>query len=459
MAKELKDDDDISIPSTAISEQKDEYEIEGIVAERRVDGMMQYLVRWEGYPLERSTWEAIEAFTNPKVTLADWGETKQKIARGEIEAVDVDALQQQVFKLEDEKEDRRRRRRAKRKRLGLPVIPDPSPEHAEGEHTNYESGGEILDKPKGASSWEHHPVQPPPGQPKSPWHKENAVSRSPSSQLQKPKGQGAPKPHQSYSSISMTTGSRKDSGPARGSVSGPAPIRAHKRIQESQGKRFHRLSTQRKFEKRLKQDNVPDISQLNLRDPKNWVRSRDERLRSDSDSLFVDQGFLSKNSPTLGNTPPKAEFSPRFSPPPPRRPSAPPVRRISPPSYRWARPYPQRIPSPPGRRYVQHGTRFWDPGEVLVIMYFKGRKMAEVRFVHMDHYIGGRLLKLRAGLHIRIDFTDTCTVDEYTKLCQYVAITNVSTYGEMMFCIDLPRALMKELQAVGCDPFTTMLMM
>ena len=56
MSREANDDDSsLSVNSTVPSEQKEEYPLEGILAERVSSGVKEFLVKWEGYPEERCT--------------------------------------------------------------------------------------------------------------------------------------------------------------------------------------------------------------------------------------------------------------------------------------------------------------------------------------------------------------------------------------------------------------------
>ena len=114
------DDDSISLTSTAPSEPKEEYPIEGILAERVINGTARYLVKWEGYTDERCTWEPKSSFQDDQ-TFHDWQNKKMRISRGLDLAYDVSALETRVENWIEMTEKRKARRRAKRIRLGLPV--------------------------------------------------------------------------------------------------------------------------------------------------------------------------------------------------------------------------------------------------------------------------------------------------------------------------------------------------
>ena len=56
ISREASDDDtSLSVNSTVPSEQRNEYPLEGILAERVSNGVREFLVKWEGYPEERCT--------------------------------------------------------------------------------------------------------------------------------------------------------------------------------------------------------------------------------------------------------------------------------------------------------------------------------------------------------------------------------------------------------------------
>jgi hypothetical protein len=72
------DDDSVSVNSTVKSEEKEIYNVEKILAERGEGDNVEFLVRWEGYPDERSTWEPRENFLQ--------GDALQKVCRSKVVA-------------------------------------------------------------------------------------------------------------------------------------------------------------------------------------------------------------------------------------------------------------------------------------------------------------------------------------------------------------------------------------
>ncbi len=83
--------------STVPNEGKHKYVINecGILAERTVNGLTQYLVGWEGYGEERKSWEPKEVFDFPK-TIAEWEEKKARVAAGLETPLDIQAFQNRV---------------------------------------------------------------------------------------------------------------------------------------------------------------------------------------------------------------------------------------------------------------------------------------------------------------------------------------------------------------------------
>lgn len=78
-------DDSISITSTVFSEDDPDntYIVENILAERYFseEERTKYLVKWEGYPIERASWEPIEMFDD-KNTINEWKAMKQRQESG-----------------------------------------------------------------------------------------------------------------------------------------------------------------------------------------------------------------------------------------------------------------------------------------------------------------------------------------------------------------------------------------
>ncbi|KAL8966389.1 MAG: hypothetical protein Q9183_003393, partial [Haloplaca sp. 2 TL-2023] len=113
-------DDAISLTSTVSSVQKDEYELEAILAEKTENDTTLYLVKWEGYHELRSTWEVPEHFQNEQ-TLHDWSDQKMRISRGLAPRFDLLKWERDKEHLWARTTKRRQRRRDQKIALGLPV--------------------------------------------------------------------------------------------------------------------------------------------------------------------------------------------------------------------------------------------------------------------------------------------------------------------------------------------------
>ncbi|KAL8632780.1 hypothetical protein Q9189_001485 [Teloschistes chrysophthalmus] len=119
-SSDSSDDDSVSLTSTVMSEPLGVYELDAIVAEKRWDGVLMYLVKWKDYPYSRCTWEVKEQFGD-KRTLIDWDERKMRITRGLAEAFDLDTWEREMEQVRADTDKRKALRRRKRIELGIPV--------------------------------------------------------------------------------------------------------------------------------------------------------------------------------------------------------------------------------------------------------------------------------------------------------------------------------------------------
>jgi chromo domain-containing protein 1 len=120
------DDDAISLTSTLSSEygSDDEFSVDRILADKTEGNKKKYLILWEGYPLEKATWEPHKNINDE--ILEVWKERKSRESKGLDPPFDVAEFDALLARLAAEKADRHRRRKAKRKRLRLAVSPAPS---------------------------------------------------------------------------------------------------------------------------------------------------------------------------------------------------------------------------------------------------------------------------------------------------------------------------------------------
>lgn len=129
---EGSDNDTVSITSTVPSEPREEYPLEGVLAERMNGGIKEFLVKWEGYPDERCTWETESNFQDDD-TLHLWQVRKTRIARGLEKPYNVNALEARVEAWIAATKSRKARRRMKRRQLGLSIASkDTSEESSDG---------------------------------------------------------------------------------------------------------------------------------------------------------------------------------------------------------------------------------------------------------------------------------------------------------------------------------------
>jgi len=114
------DEDSISITSTQESDPEAEYNVEKILAERYEDGVKQYLLKWEGYPLHSATWEPAENLIGA-LLLTNWEVEKLEVEAGAKSPFDVFEYEEAQEDYLAEKEKRHRRRKEKRRKRGLSV--------------------------------------------------------------------------------------------------------------------------------------------------------------------------------------------------------------------------------------------------------------------------------------------------------------------------------------------------
>ncbi|RHZ65679.1 putative Chromo domain protein Chp1p [Aspergillus thermomutatus] len=237
----MSDDDDISITSTAPSEQQSEYEVETIFAELEFDDGIKYLVKWANYPIERCTWEPADSFCAEQ-TLIDWNKKKKAIAEGKRPAFDLVRFENHLAALERAKQDRKQRRAAKRRRLGLDQ-PQQSPPVVESPPSNNVPVPRISDG-TGSNDFE--------------------VDGSKSSSVQTPQTNA-----NTGSAQAKAQPLPKRPPPPILFGTAPAPTRP-KRMNSSETPRLFNLSTRWKYEKAKAYEPPPDMNKLQLIRPSDW---------------------------------------------------------------------------------------------------------------------------------------------------------------------------------------------
>jgi chromo domain-containing protein 1 len=123
---ESSDNDSIGTDSTAESVGLEEYPVEKILAERsHPEKGLLYLIKWEGYPLARATWEPQENVTTKQI-LQTWDELKARVKQGKAEAFDTQTFKRAFSDHVKAKAARHARRKIKRRKRGLPESPNRS---------------------------------------------------------------------------------------------------------------------------------------------------------------------------------------------------------------------------------------------------------------------------------------------------------------------------------------------
>lgn len=115
---EDSDEDSIKTDTTDESDHSTDsnFNVEQILAEwKNPKGVTVYLVKWEGYPLHRCTFEPREMFVGD-ATLTAWEARKRDAANGGEELFNVDEYHEAYERAEYEKELKHERRKAKRKK-------------------------------------------------------------------------------------------------------------------------------------------------------------------------------------------------------------------------------------------------------------------------------------------------------------------------------------------------------
>ena len=449
------DDDDISITSTAPSEEQSEYEVETILTEAQLDDGVLYLVKWAGYPIERSTWEPAESFSTDE-TFTDWNKKKKAIAEGRKPPFDIVSWQAHLNALDQARDQRKRKREEKRKRLGLQTDVAKKQRVDANRPASLSSQTPASASTVGSTSLPKHPS--------AGTVKTNYIPPRPPMVL---------------------FGSTQNR-------SGPWMAARHKRPTDADGQgKAYTLSTKWRYEKAKGYEPPPDINKLELARPSEWpprnttpmpkmgnhpVSSPKENtplsspkgrdnvpLPKDRLPLSGPRGVQLQNrisdpyrptvsSPIHPHRPERDVSGDSRRPMDNKRPSPPILDRdevseerhafhLNPPSDTRHDQGPAEEPIPPlpprrpatikGANYRRaldenHATRFWNPGEVFVYMYFGPEKksIGPVRLCGLSNITKSRIMNTKKGRRIEIWFQDICTLDDYRHLCDRVSVSS-----------------------------------
>ncbi|KAF4556737.1 Hypothetical protein D9617_1g086170 [Elsinoe fawcettii] len=86
-----------------------DFDVEEVIAARKFNGEVKYLVKWDGYDYGECTWEPRESFHDPE-TITRWKQRREKIKAGEIKDVDVEGIKRQMAKCKEDRLIRQERR-------------------------------------------------------------------------------------------------------------------------------------------------------------------------------------------------------------------------------------------------------------------------------------------------------------------------------------------------------------
>nr|POF17774.1 hypothetical protein CFP56_13186 [Quercus suber] len=115
------EEDSVKTDTTTESDEAEVYSVDRILYERQGrDNRSEYLLLWEGYPLQIASFEPKEHLTDYTL-LKQWAKQKALIAQGKAEAFDLREWEDAWEQARVEKEDRITRRKAKRRRRGITV--------------------------------------------------------------------------------------------------------------------------------------------------------------------------------------------------------------------------------------------------------------------------------------------------------------------------------------------------
>lgn len=492
MAPGEKDEDDISITSTAPSEQLEEYEVQGILAQRTEEGREEYLVRWAGYPLERSTWEPEDAFFDPQI-LVNWRKRQEAIARKEKPPFNLQAFTQIIDDINKATRERKRRRRAKRIRLGIldssskpgefddaSSGPDdfvPAQEDS-GDDTSSSDTPIILLRNKAllsidtsniksktnpvakdiqsanASTKAKHSTQQT-VDPGSATAGKNANSSKPLANISPAKRPGQTAVNQTSqpcgSSENLSQNVRRPPGEYMAKKAGEKQQKHYNTSElgpSSAGGMFRNISTQRRHQKASCRERTPDISQLDIRKPGEWLEAgqkttgyRSSTLSThqnqNDDSLFVEQDNSAEDYPRSPQ-----QNSPRYSD------MSSLDRHLK--EFDNERTNDKRAPQDPERSLapgLANGRfqstkpihRSWQPGEVRVDLTCSPTniEIGDVRFCGLNMKTKRLLIDLSVNYQVPINIREVCNVEQYRELCKRVSST-LSLWKEMRQSIFFP---------------------
>jgi len=140
-------EDAISINSTETDEYSSgaEFLVDRILAERPAARGKEYLILWEGYPEEKSTWEPIGNIQHDEI-LEAWKERQKLEVEGSKPVFNIAAYNAKLKELLKAKKKRQQLRKQERIRRGIQVPPETDSHYAgDSDLTEFE---EVAEKPE-----------------------------------------------------------------------------------------------------------------------------------------------------------------------------------------------------------------------------------------------------------------------------------------------------------------------
>jgi hypothetical protein len=117
MFNEYEDSDsEISLASASVSDEDNEYPIKELIADKWCPTRQEqvYLVHWEGYEIERATWEPAESFEGDKIEIVH--DYVQRKKHGMVPDFDYKKWDRDREREQEEREERQRKREERKER-------------------------------------------------------------------------------------------------------------------------------------------------------------------------------------------------------------------------------------------------------------------------------------------------------------------------------------------------------
>ncbi|KAB8273029.1 hypothetical protein BDV30DRAFT_239108 [Aspergillus minisclerotigenes] len=401
---EVSDDDDVSLTSTVPSPPKENYYVDTIHAERETSQGIEYLVGWEDYPIERSSWETAAQFDDEQ-TLLDWEDKKREIAAGRLEEFDLTDFNRRLHEAEQACQKRKHKRHLKRERLAKGQL-----EPSNTRFSSTSNGPRFTDSN----------VTLNPGTGTANVYPSRATNQS----------QVGPSRSQSIRG-GLTRPPLVGFGTGRGGRIRSRPRRSYDADPSAPHKMFKLLSTKHRYEKARGYEPAPNVNQLELMRPSEW--SSTTAAYSSNPGFQQNANFKGQEpgeSPrrTISDVPSTDTFisQPQIS----RSDDSKTSNHSSPVSDRPRRLsdrsqdlylIPRRRPGPEAKWIKkERGSYFVNPGELLCTLYYgpDKKEIGEVRMCGLDKIRRSRFLRTKRNHVLEIWFQQLCNLPDYNLLCR-----------------------------------------